>query len=64
MARLPDRLDAIERRNPPASDIDLSGVPTEMLDILARLNETRPLPLIEEVFTPEQVKIWKEATGR
>lgn len=64
MARLPERLAAVEARNPVRSNIDLSGVPTEMLEILAHLDETRPLPPIEAIFTPDQIEIWKEATGR
>ena len=63
MARLLERLTAVEKRNPPASDLDLSEMPTEMLDILARLDETRPLPPIEEIFTPEQVEIWNRIMG-
>ena len=64
MARLPERLAAVEARNPVQSNIDLSTVPTEMLEILARLDETRPLPPIVAIFSPEQIEIWKVATCR
>ena len=64
MARLPERLAAVEARNPVQSNIDLSGVPTSMLEKLACLKETRPLPPIEDIFTPDEIEIWKDATCR
>ena len=55
MARLPERLAAVEARNPPASTYDMSLVPNGILEKLARLDETRPLPPLEDVLTPDEL---------
>jgi len=55
MARLPERLAAVEKRTPPVRNYDMSQVPTGILEKLARLDETRPLPPLEEVLTPDEL---------